>query len=57
MPSGQSVALMDGFKGCGGCHKIGLKTEAEHAEIRKTSGGFGVAGCDACHTRHTFSTV
>jgi hypothetical protein len=26
-------------------------------EIRKTSGGFGVAGCDACHTRHTFSTL
>jgi hypothetical protein len=53
----QPVALMEGYKGCGGCHKIGLKTEAEHAEIRKTSGGFGVAGCDACHTRHTFSTI
>ncbi len=59
MPSAhaQPVALMDGYKGCGGCHKIGLKTEAEHAEIRKSSGGFGVASCDACHTRHTFSTV
>lgn len=53
----QPVALMDGYKGCGGCHKIGLKTEAEHAEIRKTSGGFGVASCDACHTRHTFSKI
>jgi len=59
MPSAhaQPVALMDGYKGCGGCHKIGNKTEAEHAEIRKTSGGFGVASCDACHTRHTFSKV
>lgn len=53
----QPVAMMEGYKGCGGCHKVGLKTEAEHAEIRKTSGGFGVASCDACHTRHTFSKV
>ncbi|MEW5981148.1 MAG: multiheme c-type cytochrome [Acidobacteriota bacterium] len=57
MPSAhaQPVALMEGLKGCGGCHKVGLKTEAEHADIRKTSAGFGVASCDACHTRHTFS--
>ena len=53
----QPVALMEGYKGCGGCHKVGLKTEAEHADIRRTSGGFGVASCDACHTRHAFSTV
>jgi hydroxylamine dehydrogenase len=32
-----------------------LKTEAEQKELRKTSGGFGGASCDACHTRHTFS--
>ena len=25
----QPMALMEGMKGCGGCHKIGLKTEAE----------------------------
>ena len=25
----QPVALMEGMKGCGGCHKIGLKTEEE----------------------------
>jgi hypothetical protein len=31
-----------------------VKTEAEIRELRK-SGGFGVASCDACHTRHTFS--
>jgi hydroxylamine dehydrogenase len=51
----QPMALTEGMKGCGGCHKIGLKTEAEQRELRKTSGGFGVASCDACHTRHTFS--
>lgn len=51
----QPMALMEGMKGCGGCHKIGLKTEAEIKELKKTSGGFGVAACDACHTRHIFS--
>jgi hypothetical protein len=49
------VALREGMKGCGGCHKIGLKTEAEIKELRASGAGFGVASCDACHTRHTFS--
>lgn len=51
----QPMSLMEGQKGCGGCHKIGLKTEAEIAELSTASGGYGVASCDACHTRHTFS--
>jgi hydroxylamine dehydrogenase len=51
----QPMALMEGMKGCGGCHKIGLKTEAEIKELKKDGAGFGVASCDACHTRHTFS--
>jgi hypothetical protein len=51
----QPVAMMEGMKGCGGCHKIGLKTEAEIQEIKKNGTGFGLASCDACHTRHTFS--
>jgi hypothetical protein len=51
----QPMALMEGMKGCGGCHKIGLKTEAEINELKKSGAGFGVASCDACHTRHTFS--
>jgi hypothetical protein len=51
----QPMALMEGMKGCGGCHKIGLKTEAEIKELKKGGSGFGVASCDACHTRHTFS--
>ncbi len=51
----QPVALMEGMKGCGGCHKIGLKTEAEITDLKKGGAGFGVASCDACHTRHTFS--
>lgn len=51
----QPMALMEGMKGCGGCHKIGLKTEAEIKELRREGGGFGLASCDACHTRHLFS--
>ena len=51
----QPMAMTEGVKGCGGCHKIGLKSEQEIKDLKKTSGGFGVASCDACHTRHTFS--
>ncbi len=51
----QPVALTEGMKGCGGCHKIGLKTQAEINELQKQARGFGVASCDACHTRHIFS--
>lgn len=51
----QPMALIEGMKGCGGCHKIGLKTEAEIKELKKSGAGFGIASCDACHTRHIFS--
>ena len=51
----QPMALMEGMKGCGGCHKIGLKTEDEIKALKKGGAGFGVASCDACHTRHLFS--
>jgi hydroxylamine dehydrogenase len=51
----QPMATTEGMKGCGGCHKIGLKTEAETKELKKSGPGFGIASCDACHTRHIFS--
>jgi hypothetical protein len=51
----QPMAMIEGLKGCGGCHKIGLKTEAEIKQIASQGRGFGLASCDACHTRHTFS--
>jgi hydroxylamine dehydrogenase len=51
----QPMALMEGMKGCGGCHKLGLKTEEEIKDLKKNGAGFGIASCDACHTRHTFS--
>jgi hypothetical protein len=51
----QPMALIEGMKGCGGCHKIGLKSEAEMQQLRAGGSEFGVASCDACHTRHVFS--
>jgi hydroxylamine dehydrogenase len=53
----QPMELIEGMKGCGGCHKIGLKSEQEIASLKKGGAGFGVASCDACHTRHTFSVA
>jgi hydroxylamine dehydrogenase len=53
----QPMAQIEGMKGCGGCHKLGIKTDAEILELRKDGPGFGNASCDACHTRHTFSVV
>lgn len=51
----QPMAMTEGMKGCGACHKIGLKSEEEIKTLKKNGAGFGVASCDACHTRHTFS--
>ena len=53
----QPMAMTEGEKGCGGCHKIGDKTLTEVLELRENGSGteFGAAQCDACHTRHTFS--
>jgi len=51
----QPGALIDGMKGCGGCHKIGLKSEDDMKKLKEEGSGFGVASCDACHTRHLFS--
>jgi hypothetical protein len=53
----QPSIVTDGMKGCGGCHKIGVKTEAEIKDLKKNNPGYGTASCDACHTRHTFSVV
>jgi hydroxylamine dehydrogenase len=51
----QPAILIDGMKGCGGCHKIGVKTAEEIKGLKKNNPGFGTASCDACHTRHIFS--
>ena len=49
------VALREGMKGCGGCHKIGLKSEQDLLALKDAGAGYGRASCDGCHTRHTFS--
>lgn len=49
------MALTQGQKGCGGCHKIGLKSPSEMEELKAHGSGYGVAACDSCHTRHAFS--
>lgn len=52
----QPMLLTEGMKGCGGCHKIGVKSEQDVKELMKSgSTQFGMASCDSCHTRHTFS--
>lgn len=51
----QPMTLIEGMKGCGGCHKIGLKSKEEIENLKKQGIGYGVASCDACHTRHLFS--
>ncbi len=49
------MVLTDGMKGCGSCHKIGVKDEATIKKLKADGSVFGHASCDACHTRHTFS--
>jgi hypothetical protein len=49
------MELMSGMKGCGSCHKIGLKSERDIKDLKAKGQSFGLASCDACHTRHTFS--
>jgi hydroxylamine dehydrogenase len=53
----QPMVLTEGMKGCGGCHKIGLKSEKDLWQLKKSGTRFGVASCDACHTRHTFAVA
>lgn len=51
----QPMAMTEGMKGCGGCHKIGVKSGPEIEALKKSGIAFGYASCDSCHTRHAFS--
>jgi hypothetical protein len=51
----QPLAMTFGLKGCGGCHKIGVKTADDARMLARARQTHGNASCDACHTRHTFS--
>ena len=45
----QPHAYISGLKGCGGCHRVGVKPDEE-----KKYNNYGM-GCNSCHTRHMFS--
>ena len=47
--------LMEGGKGCGGCHNMGIKTEEQKKDQRKKGYRYQNNSCDECHTRHAFS--
>jgi len=51
----QPMSMTEGMKGCGGCHKIGIKSPEQINTLVKSGVRFGSASCDSCHTRHTFS--
>lgn len=47
--------LMEGGRGCGGCHNMGIKTDAEKADQLAKGYRYQNNSCDECHTRHAFS--
>jgi hypothetical protein len=47
--------LMEGGKGCGGCHNMGIKSEEQKKEQREKGYRYQNNSCDECHTRHSFS--
>lgn len=47
--------LIEGGRGCGGCHNMGIKTEEQKKEQRDKGYRYQMNSCDECHTRHTFS--
>ncbi len=60
-----SAITKEGYRGCSGCHKIGvkgLKFEGTMLDTKVVGDGgteiakyrYGNAQCDACHTRHSF---
>lgn len=47
--------LMEGGRGCGGCHNMGIKSEAQKKDQRDKGYHYQNNSCDECHTRHSFS--
>lgn len=47
----QPKAAIEGLKGCGGCHKVGVQDPKSPVQSR-----YGM-GCNSCHTSHKFSKV
>lgn len=47
--------LMEGGRGCGGCHNMGIKSDAQKKEQIEKGYRYQNNSCDECHTRHSFS--
>lgn len=47
--------LIEGARGCGACHNMGIKTEEQKKEQLSKGYRYQNNSCDECHTRHSFS--
>jgi len=47
--------LIEGKRGCGGCHNMGIKSKEEIKRLEAKGYRHEVNSCDECHTRHLFS--
>jgi len=47
--------LIEGGRGCGGCHNMGIKSDEQKAEQLAKGYRYQNNSCDECHTRHAFS--
>lgn len=47
--------LIEGGKGCGGCHNMGIKSAEQKADQLAKGYRYQNNSCDECHTRHAFS--
>jgi len=47
--------LIEGGRGCGGCHNMGIKTEEQKKDQIAKGYRYQNNSCDECHTRHSFS--
>lgn len=49
--------LIEGGRGCGGCHNMGIKSDEQKKEMRDKGYRYQNNSCDECHTRHAFSKI
>lgn len=47
--------LIEGGRGCGGCHNMGIKSEEQKKDQLAKGYRYQTNSCDECHTRHSFS--
>ena len=47
--------LIEGGRGCGGCHNMGIKSEAQKQDQLAKGYRYQNNSCDECHTRHAFA--